>query len=136
MEGGPGRRREAGGGVGATDGVAAAQQAGVFSSAHLLVGIIRLKRGGGGGGEESLRASVTPHGKRSPSPAAVEGGSRLKPCTVDDAGERSHGNGPVAATGGSTAAVLRNTVSIHSQLTKRTDDAFYWHIMCLLRPSK
>lgn len=45
-----GRGEGEGWGMGATDSVTAVQQAGVFSSTHLFVGIIHLKRDGGGGG--------------------------------------------------------------------------------------
>lgn len=44
--------------MGATDSVTALQQAGVFSSTHLLAGIIHLKRDGGGGGEGNLWVSI------------------------------------------------------------------------------
>lgn len=50
-------------GMGATDSVTAAQQAGVFSSTHLFVGIIHLKRDGGGGGEGILRAFIITYDK-------------------------------------------------------------------------
>lgn len=50
-----------GGGMGETDSVTAAQQAGVFSSTHLFAGITHLKRDGGGGGEGKLQAVIVAH---------------------------------------------------------------------------
>lgn len=48
-------------GMGDADSLTAVQQAGVFSSTHLFVGIIHLKRDGGGGGEGNLRAVIITH---------------------------------------------------------------------------
>lgn len=48
-------------GMGDADSLTAAQQAGVFSSTHLFVGIIHLKRDGGGGGKGNLRAAIVTH---------------------------------------------------------------------------